>query len=404
MVRPRRVLFVAESVTRAQIVRLVSLAAALDRAAFEVHFASGEFPAAIFSEHRFIQHPLETLPPERVEPLLESGRPLYDHRTLVRYLRAELSLIERVQPELCVGDFRWTLASSAALSKVPAATLINAYWSPHASRPNGFPLPDHQLIRWLGEERVRQHFPKALPFVMKHFAAPLNAARREFGLPPLGGLLEVLCDGDYTLLPDDPELTPLSEQPQNYRFLGPVLWEPRVALPAVVGPRELPLVYVTLGSSGKLRVLEPLLVALAELPVRVLLATADRGTSVVERDRLTVAPFVPGSLAAREAALVISNGGSTTGYQALAEGTPVLGLPSNFDQFLASEAIVRAEAGLEVAARSATVAGLRSAIERGLTDAALTQGAARIAARFRCHNAPATFARFVDEALTSRSS
>ena len=63
----------------------------------------------------------------------------------------------------------------------------------------------------------------------------------------------------------------------------------------------------------------------------------------------------------------MSNGGSTTGYQALAEGRPVLGIPFNLDQYLASQAIERTGAGLVVRAGLAdakTVAGAISASPR----------------------------------------
>jgi UDP:flavonoid glycosyltransferase YjiC (YdhE family) len=35
--------------------------------------------------------------------------------------------------------------------------------------------------------------------------------------------------------------------------------------------------------------------------------------------------MIPGDLAARKASVVVCNGGAGTGYQALAEGTPIVG-------------------------------------------------------------------------------
>lgn len=396
----RRVLFVAESVTAAQIVRLLALAEQLDPARFEVHFASGRFPETVFSGCRFIQHRIETLSPACVERALEAGRRLYDRRALTRYVQAELELLRRVQPELCVGDFRWSLSTSAEHFGVPCLTLINAYWSPHAV-PERWPVPDLRLLRWLGDKRAEKPFAMALPFVLRRFAAPLNSVRRRLGMPPVGSLREVLCHGTRTLYPDHPRLTLVRGAPSSHRFLGPVAWQPRVSMPALRGDPKLPLVYVTLGSSGRLSALGPLLEGLRGLPVRVLLATAGRplpsGFSCC--GTWTVCDYVPGSAAARAAQLVVSNGGSTTGYQALAEGTPVLGLPSNLDQFLASAAIVDFGAGLEVKARAASPEAVARAVARGLEDPSVAAAAREAQRCFAATDSGQSFRSVVEEVL-----
>ncbi len=76
-------------------------------------------------------------------------------------MQEELELIERVRPALVVGDFRLSLAVSAAVSGVRCATLINAYWSPYAER-DGFPVPDHPIVSLLGVELAERYFPRAI--------------------------------------------------------------------------------------------------------------------------------------------------------------------------------------------------------------------------------------------------
>ena len=108
------------------------------------------------------------------------------------------------------------------------------------------------------------------------------------------------------------------------------------------------------------------------------------------------ADYLPGDLAARRAAIVISNGGSTTGYQALAEGRPVLGIPFNLDQYLASQAIERTGAGLVVRAGLADAKTVAGAISRLLAEPAFATRAADVAADLGRSNAPAAFAALVD--------
>lgn len=230
----KRILFVAEAVSLAQVVRLVTLARALDARRYQVHFASALFDELVFGVSdvaHFVRHRIASLPAAVVDRRVARGLRPYGRRTLARYLREELALFERIRPDLVVGDLRLSLAVSAPLAQVPHACIINAYWSPYAER-DGFPLPDHPIVRLLGVERAAHHFPAALPFVFRHFARPVNALRRAHGLPEIGGLLEVLTHGDHTLYADVPALAPTRGLPVTQRYLGYVPWSPRIAPPA----------------------------------------------------------------------------------------------------------------------------------------------------------------------------
>jgi UDP:flavonoid glycosyltransferase YjiC (YdhE family) len=142
-------------------------------------------------------------------------------------------------------------------------------------------------------------------------------------------------------------------------------------------PRR-PLVYVTLGSSGKWDRLPLVLRALACLPVNVLVSTAGRREALPAYDNVRVARYVPGDLAAQKAALVITNGGASTAYQALAAGRPVVGIPHNLDQYLAMTAIAATGAG--VLLRSGTLSP--EALFQSVANLLRSEAAYR-AARFR---------------------
>lgn len=378
-----RILFVAENVSLAQVVRLRVLAGSLDPQRYEVVFACSEFDPLIFDGTGFERRTIHSMSAAQMHRRLSWGRRLYGRSTLAGYVREDIELLERVRPALVVGDLRLSLLIAAPKLGIPHAALINAYWSPHAQR-DGFPLPVHPVVRMIGPARVAPHVGKAMPLVLDHFASPVNALRKRYGLPAIGNLLEVLTSADHTLFPDVPELVPLVPAARGLcsrqHFLGPVLWSPDVPLPRELdaGNSSMPLVYVTLGSSGDVRLIDALLSALARLPVRVLLATAGRFDRMRLPRNVIAARYAPGSEAARRSALVICNGGSSTGYQALHEGVPVLGLPFNFDQSLSMQAIERAGAGLAVLPHEASVERLMFAITALLTDASYSEAAQRI--------------------------
>ncbi len=401
----KRMLLVAENVTLAQVVRLVALGRAVANR-FEIHFATSGFDPLIFDGSDFARHQLYSLPKEQVFKAMDRGKRLYEARDFARYVAADTELLQRVQPDVVVGDFRLSLSTAAEKLGVRCGTLINAYWSPYARRER-FPVPDHPIVRLLGESMTERYFPIAIPKVFAHFAAPLNQVRRRMGLAPVGSLLEMLTHGDSTLYADDARLYPEVQAPPSHVFLGPVLWSPPVPLPPELRAFEKrrPLIYVTLGSSGQLKALRSVLRALSSMDVDVILATAGRLEQGPEtrrtRQGLTDIPsnvrcyeYVPGDQVAAMSDLVICNGGSTTGYQALAAGTPVLAVPSNFDQFLATEAMVKAGAAVEVRARSIDALQLRAAAEAMLRDDRYKQNAQRVQTWFSQGSAADVFAQW----------
>jgi len=399
----KRILFVSEAITLAQMVRLVSLARSLPRDGYEVHFASSQFPGYVFEGLDAKRWPLWGLSPKTAMARVASGKRLYSRRVLRRYIESDQHVLRAVTPDLVVGDLRWSLAVSAPTCGVPLASLINAYWSPFAKR-DGFPLPDHPMVRILGENRAAKYFPRALPWVFAHFAAPLNAERRRAGLPTIGSLLEVLTFGDHVLYADPPELVPTAGLPSNHHFLGPILWSAPGPLPEEWRERadRVP-IYVTMGSSGSARCLPILIDALASMPVDVLLATAGRDQTGRLPDHVRVVPFADGHAACARTRVVIHNGGSSTGYQALAAGTPVLGIPSNLDQYLASERIDQQGAGLSLRSGALTADKVRDSLHRVLSEPTFAKAAAEIATTFKKHDAAANFRAFVENLYRTRS-
>ena len=172
----RRVLFVSEAVTLAQVVRLATLARALDPTRFDVHFAASHFDEMIFAGTTFTRTRIHSLAPATVAARVASGRRIYGGRTLRRYVDEERTLLRALGPRLVVGDLRLSLSVSAALERVPYVSLINAYWSPHVVRED-FPLPDHPIVNLLGVRLAARYFPKARPSVFRYFARPVNALR-----------------------------------------------------------------------------------------------------------------------------------------------------------------------------------------------------------------------------------
>jgi len=394
--RPFRVLFVSEAVTLAHISRPLALAQALDRGRYAISFACGDAWSNFIEAAGFERRRIPTMSSEEFASRLAKGHRVFTRSRLTQYVEAELELFRNTSPDLVVGDFRVSLRISAAIAKVPYVALANAYWSPFSTLP--FPMPEHPSVRIFGPRIARAFLPAVLPFVFHFHTRDFNRLCRQHGLPGVRTLGEMYTSGDRTLYLDIPTLAPTAKLPPTHQYIGPLVWEVPAPLPQWWDDvaKEPALVYVALGSSGDRRLWDPVMEAVAALPVRAVVATAGRP---VERlpSNVFAADYLPGLKIASIAKMVVSNGGSPTAYQALSRGAPILGMPSNADQYLMMESVAREGAGVLIRAGQATAATVSAAIQDLLRDDGYRQSAARLKAQISKFNAERTFAAIVEE-------
>lgn len=391
-----KVLFLAEGATLAHVGRPYVLAQGLDAAAFEVIFARPPAFAWLTRDADFRLIDLDCQHSNIFTERLDRGQPLYDLATLERYVQADLALIDAHRPDIIVGDFRLSLSVSARLSKVPYATICDAYWSPE--RPLEPMLPVMGFTPYVPLAIATPIFKAVAPMAFRLHARPMAALRRRHGLPSLGHDLR-LCytDADLRLFANIPVLFPEVCRTASADFLGPIAWSPpdnpNLEFPSGDGP----LVYVTMGSSGDPRVLAALIPLLEAAGARSMVATAGKPLPVdIRSARTHVHDFLPGDQLCRAAQLVICNGGSPTTNQALVHGVPVLGIARNMDQFLNMTAIERFGAGILLRADRVAQARLGEALQQLLQEDRFAERAGVLAASCS-QNEPwsGTIARFM---------
>lgn len=367
--RPKRVLFFAEDVTLAHIARPLALAQALDPSRYEVTLASGTRYEEFIRASRLRHRPITSISGIEFLQKLAAGRPIYDLATLTDYVREDLEVISEVRPDVIVGDFRLSLSVSARRAGVPYLAVSNAYWSPFAAPK--FCIPSHITTRLFGVRVANAGFSILRPLLFALHSLPMHQLRKRFGLASLGfDLRRVYTDGDYTLYADFPEMVPLPHLTRaganRHRYLGAVLWSAPVGLPPWWGELrdDLPLVYVTMGSSGDPELVPRIVAALTNLSCQVVVAGVGAKLEALRAPNVHITNLLPGEAAARRARLVICNGGSPAAHQALAHGVPVLGIAGNLDQFLNMYYVVASGAGKLLRADAVT----RGDIDRAARD------------------------------------
>lgn len=396
----RKVVFFAETVTLAHVARPVTLARGLPSDRFDVTLAWDPRYEALFGDLPFTTRRIRSIEPARFLATLEAGDPSYDLPTLVRYVEADLAILDELQPDLVVGDFRLSLSVSARLRGIPYMNITNAYWSPHASVP--IPVPDVPPLSHLPPLLARAVFGAVRPFAFARNAGPMRAVHRHFGIPPPPADVRAAYTlADYVAYMDLPTLVPMRTLPRTHRFIGPLLWSPTGRYPdwwPEVRDSSAPKVYVTLGSSGAQSALQPVLAALADSPYLVLLATAGRTADFPHSERLYAADYLPGNEAAAMSTLVICNGGSPTSYQALSQGCPVLGICTNLDQQLNMTTLEAAGVGRAIVSSRVTRARVAAEVKSLLDSGESVRGARTVAGvMVDFGSAPAHFAHWLLE-------
>src|SRR5262245_28115652 len=345
------ILFVCESVALAHVSRSVLLAETLDTARFDVHIACDARYEWVVRDSPHAQfHALSSIEPAHFIRQADRGERIYSQSDAERYLNDELRLYAGVRPDLVIGDLRYSASTSAACAGIPSAVLVNAAWSPYRELdfspdpPRKDPTVQHRTplatrIARKGLRTLTASRRDTGPYDLNAF----NRLRTDRGLAPFGDYLQLMIGADHVLYPEPPELVTMSQLPPQHRFIGPVSWSPRLPVPDWWDqlPADRPLIYVSMGSTGETSRLPQVVQQLAALDVTVLVATAGRAGIDGSRANVRVADLLPGKEACARADVVLSSGGSATAYQAISEGTPVVGLWSNEAQYLTSMILAR---------------------------------------------------------------
>jgi len=168
------------------------------------------------------------------------------------------------------------------------------------------------------------------------FLNPVNRAAKHFEVPGFDSIFE-FWRGDITLVAEPPEFSGVKLPPKHY-YTGPLIPQDEFALPPEIAaiPRDKPLIYFAMGSSGTPEIVASILESFEGKPYRVIAPVKFLLEELPGRVRVPSNVLVTGWLPAvqvnRMADLAVIHGGIGTVMAAALAGKPVVGVGMQIEQ------------------------------------------------------------------------
>jgi UDP:flavonoid glycosyltransferase YjiC (YdhE family) len=396
-----RILFIGEDVALSHVVRPLVLAQAV-KDSYEICLAAGKQYEGLCKRSCIDYRSIWTLSSDLFVARLAKGQDAWSAEEILQEVEADIALIEEIQPDLVIGDLRWSLGISAAVTKTPYLSLLNAHWSPYYTET--CPAPELPIVKLLGVKLSTVLIPVLAPIILRQLAKPFNKARHEYNLDRVENYLHIGVCADWVAYLDIPSLGPTKDAPNTHNYLGPVDWSPDVIYPDWWEnlPADTPIAYVSMGSTGKISYIHELVETLSDMGMTVMLATSGRYEQKGFGDNVYIAEYLPGLDASRRSDLVVCNGGTGAIYQAIQAEVPILGIPTNGDQYFAMGSVEENKAGILVRSTHVNHARIKAAGSKLISDKSYKKRCSELKAELSQYDAVTRFTELVDSLFRSK--
>lgn len=412
--------FAAETLNLAEVTRMLEIAKA-SAASFSCVFLSYDGAArnhAIIEAEGFAVRALAPQMNEQdVERFWAVDRgeridDIFTRETLTVRVRSELALYEELNPVAVITGFCLSVPISARAAKVPLVWISQTTWLPEYARrfaewPDAF---DSWFTRSI-PRGVRGYLARRLPkVVLGRLVRPFNQVAKAHGVAPFAG--HDLLEGDHTLFAEPPELCPEVQIPERMgdraRYIGALPARLAQPIPETIVnmPRDLPIVYFAMGSSGLDHVVAKIIHGFAAQPYRVIAPVAQllKRMQVQPPPNVFVTDWLPADKVNAWAAVSVIHGGIGTVMTACAAGTPIVGIPNgNPEQEYNLDCIVRKGFGVRFHKNRLDPQQLLAAIDHYLHDEDAKARARVFQREVLRMDGPAEAARFLIERFGNAS-
>ncbi|MGA2906165.1 MAG: nucleotide disphospho-sugar-binding domain-containing protein [Terracidiphilus sp.] len=378
----RILLFAPCAFNLAETSRMVEIAKAVARhpvasRAFDIHFISdgGDFEQMI-EKHGFALTRLEPrLTKKKIELIAKVDRgerftPAFTDAELVARVNSEVACLRALQPVAAITGSYVTIPVTCRVLRVPLVWVVQSTWLPEffchgAGMTDKLrPAAAKAVADWL--------ILRFINFWIGYgFLNGISRAAKHFGVPGYQSIFE-FWRGDFALVAEPPEFSGV-DLPPNHAFIGPLIPQDEFFIPAEVAaiPRDKPLIYFAMGSSGTPEIVAKILESFAGEPYRVIAPVKFQLAqipSVRIPANVIVTDWVPAVQVNKMADLAVIHGGVGTVMAAALAGKPVVGVGMQMEQVANLACLERLGFATRVGKSSDPSRQIQAAIKKLLND------------------------------------
>ncbi len=392
MATGRSIIFAPAAFNLAETTRMIEIAKGIvahdtPSKVFEIQFISdgGDFERLIEAEGFPLQRLEPRLTKEKIEHIARVDRgerfaPAFSEKELIERVKNETAFLRQVTPAAVVTGSYLTIPVSCRVLKIPLVWVIQSTWlKPFFSTGAGM------------TDRVRPQSLKRFAdllilgfinfWIRYGFLSGINKTAKHFGVEGYKSIFD-FWRGDVTLVAEPPEFSGMKLPPDHY-YVGPLIARQDFPLPPEVTsiPRDKPLIYFAMGSSGTPEIVADILQGFEGKPYRVIAPIKfqlQQLAHVKMPSNVMVTDWLPALEVNKMADLSLIHGGIGTVMTAAYAGKPVVGVGMQLEQVANLACLVRKGFAIRVPKSSNPSPKVQEAIRLLLRD----DGAKRKAEEF----------------------
>jgi UDP:flavonoid glycosyltransferase YjiC (YdhE family) len=378
----RTLLFAPCAYNLAETSRMVEIAKGIERhpaasKVFDIHFISdgGDFERMI-ETHGFALTRMEPrLTKEKIEFIAKVDRgekfaPAFADAELIQRVENEIALLKQLKPAAVVTGSYITIPVTCRVLETPLVWVVQSTWLPdffcHGAgmTDNLRPAPLKAVADWSVLQFINF-------WIRYGFLNPINRTAKRFGVPGYHSIFE-FWRGDNTLVAEPPEFSGV-KLPPKHTFIGPLIPQDEFALPKEIAaiPRDKPLIYFAMGSSGTPRIVAKILESFEGKPYRVIAPVKfllEQVSGVRIPANVLVTDWVPALQVNKLADLAVIHGGIGTVMVAALAGKPVVGVGMQMEQVANLACLERLGFAIRVGKSGDPSAKVQGAIQKLMRD------------------------------------
>jgi UDP:flavonoid glycosyltransferase YjiC (YdhE family) len=375
----KNLLFSPAAYNLAETTRCIEIAKAC-KAGFRIEFMSygGQFEYLIEKEGFKIHQVEPTLTPEKINHIyqVDQGKKFgnfFSADEIREQVENEILLFEKLDPACIITGFNFSNSISCRIAKRPLIWLTHTTWMMQSMYDAGLAthldMLDQPGLRLL-PDNILKWISRKVFSIANLMARPYDKVALSYGLNPFKSM-EKLHEGDYNLLAEPDEFCELN-LPSSYHYIGPLIGRLDKPIPNVVQniPKDKPLIYFAMGSSGQPKVIAKIIEGFAGKPYSVIapVNALIKDQSVSIPSNVFVTDWLPAHKVNPMADVSVIHGGIGTVMTACLSGTPVVGVSMMPEQQFNVDCLVRKGFAIRISKNIANSGNICAAIDSLLID------------------------------------